>query len=307
MRYPSSPFWRTLLLSLLALTPLLKAEKLVITRSTAAGDYLQKRMVDGKRQRQTYVFMPGRYFAGNTHDNSLDRASFRTIAERLALDLRAQDFYPAESLAKADLVLIVHWGVTAGRNRDSVAMALSMESLASMNLEGAEAQRQLDEANARGDLEGAGRARDNLTALESETRSEIRNIDRNQSAATGEDSATLLGLAAALRKDDGTLFDYERRKTLFGLTQEECYFVIVMACDAPTLFNEKRLKRVWTLRTGISSAGVNFPEALDRMTNMASHYFGTRQEGVTFDYPGERKRKETVTLGELIVIGTANR
>jgi hypothetical protein len=280
----------------------LKAEKLVLAHSTASRDYLQSRMVDGKRQRQTYVFMTGRYFAGNTHDNSLDRTSFQTIAERLALDLRSQDFYPAKSLPKADLLLIVHWGVTAGKNRDAVAMATSMENLANMNLAGEEAQRQLDEASARGDLDAASQARGDLDNLRNETKSEYQDLLRGQSSG-GEDSAALLGLTAALHKDDDNLFEYERRKTLFEMTREECYFVIVMAYDAPALLSTRKLKRVWTLRASVNSAGVNFPEALDRIGNIASRYSGTRQEGVTFDYPGERKRTERVELGELIVLG----
>lgn len=305
MRYPSLPLRLASCLVLLAIVPALRAEKLVIASSTASREYLQKRMVDGKLQRQTYVFMTGRYFAGNTRDKSLDKTSFRTIAERLALDLRQQEFYPAESLPKADLLLVVHWGVTAGRNRDSVAMASSMENLVNLNLEGEETQRQMEEAITKGDFVAAEQARGNLGELERQTRSEHQDILRSQPSG-GEDSAALLGLTSDLRKEDGSLFDYERRKTLFDLTREECYFVIVMAYDAPTLVSTKKLKRVWTVRTSISSAGVNFHQALDRIGNVAGRYFGTRQDAVSFDYIGDRKRQERVELGELIVIGPAN-
>lgn len=304
MRHPSHSLRHILFLLLLVPPPVLRAEKLVLAHSTASRDYLQNRLVDGQRRRQTYVFMTGRFFAGTTHDNSLDRTSFRTIAERLALDLRAQDFYPAESLPKADLLLIVHWGVTAGKNRDAVSMAASMENLANLNVAGEEAQRQLDEASARGDFVAADQARGELGNLQSETRSGYQDILRGQPSG-GEDSAALLGLTSALHKDDDNLFEYERRKTLFEMTREECYFVIVMAYDAPTLLNTRKLKRVWTLRASVNSAGVNFPEALDRIGTIASRYSGTRQDGVTFDYPGERKRTERVELGELVVLGAS--
>lgn len=293
-------------LMLLAATPVLQAEKLVVARSTVSGEYLQKRMVDGKRQPQTYVFMPGRYFAGIVHDNTMDRTSFRTIAERLAPDLRRQDYYPAESLSKADLLLIVHWGVTYGQNRDTVSMALGMENLANLNFETTEARREFDEAFARGDMEAAGRARDNLSSLEGQSRSEIETIASHQDAG-GEDSAALLGFSAELRKEYRSLFEYERQQAIIGMALEERYFVIVTAYDAPTLRNEKKLKRVWTLRTSIRAAGVNFHQALDRIGHVAGHYFGTRQDGVTFDYTGDRKRKEVVKLGELVVIGTVDR
>lgn len=286
--------------------PIVRADKLVVTRSVATKEYLQKRVVDGKRQRQTYVFMPGRYTAGNTFDNSLHKFSFMTLAERLALDLRQQDFYPAESLPKADLLLVVHWGVTAGRNRDSVSLSTSMDNLAGIAREAEETQRELEEARARVDSNEVIRLEGLVANLENETRSENRSLVRNQHPS-GEDSAGILGLTAELLKDDGSLFGSERKQTLYAMTQEERYFVIVMAYDAPTLIKTKRLKRVWTMRASISSAGVNFPQAVDRMANIASRYFGTNQENVGFDYTGDRKREESVKLGELVVLGTAER
>lgn len=299
LRFAPFPF-------LLIVAAALGVEKPVLANSTASYEYLRNRMVDGKRQPQSYVFMAGRYFAGNTHDNSLDKTSFRTIAERLAQDLRQQDFYPAAALAKADLLLVVHWGVTAGRNRDAVAMAQSMENLATMNLDGAEAQRNLEEANARGDIDAARQARGTLSNLENETRSELQNLNRGQLSG-GENSAALLGLASDLVREDETLADYERRKTLFEMTREECYFIIVMAYDVPTLLNTRKLKRVWTQRTSINSAGVNFHQALDRIGNVAGHYFGTRQDRVSFNYPKDRQRSEHVDIRDFIVLGTVDR
>jgi hypothetical protein len=304
MRYPSWLILSALCALGLAVPPVVRAEKLVLANSQASRDYLQKRVVDGKRQPQRYVFMAGRYLAGITHDNSLDKTSFRTIAEQLAVDLRAQDFSPAPSLARADLLLVVHWGVTVGRNRDSAALVTSAENLASINVETEVAQKNLEAAIAAGNLEEAGRARDNLTTLTNEAKSEYQDIANDQNP-TGEDSAALLGLSAALAKDDQTLFDYERRQTLSAMTREECYFVVVMAYDARALVGAKQLKRVWTLRASMSSAGVNFREALDRIRRVGGQYFGTKQESVAFDYPAERKRKERVDIGELTVIGPA--
>ncbi len=303
MHYPTMLLRHSPLLILFALAPVVKAEKPVLARSTVSSDYLKNRRVDGKLQPQTYVFMTGRHFAGNRHDRSLEKTSFRTIAERLAQDLRSQEFYPAASLAKADLLLVVHWGVTAGRNRDSVAMSMSAENIAGMNIDTQEAQRTLDEAIAAGDFAKAGEARDNLASLANQTKSEYETIASSASSSNGEDSASLLGLTAALRGEDKSLFEYERRKTLFEMTQEECYFVIVVAYDAPTLLSTKKLKRVWTMRTSINSAGVNFHQALDRIGNVASLYFGIPQDNVAFEYPKDRKRTENVTLGEFIVLG----
>lgn len=293
------------LLSVLCLAPTLKADRLVVARAVASSDYLQSRMVDGKRQPQSYVFMPGRYFAGNTHDNSLQKTPFRTIAERLALDLKQQDFHPAKSLGEANLLLMVHWGVTVGRNRDSVALSAGSANLVGIALASQDAQRDLDDAVSRMDVSAAAQARGELDNLSNDNRFELRDMVRAQREGS-EDSATLLGFSAALRKESASLFEYERQQTLFGLAVEECYFVIVMAYDVPTLLRDKKLKRVWTLRTSMSSAGVNFHQALDRIGNVASRYFGTRQDTVTFDFTGDRKRTERVEIGDLIVLGPAN-
>lgn len=303
MRRTSLLLHATPFLGLLAIAPDLIAEKLVVVRSVVTSEYLEKRMTDEKRQPQSYVFMTGRYFAGTTHDNSLDKTSFRTIAERLAPDLRQQDFYPAESLAKADLLLIVHWGVTYGNNRDSVTISTSMENLFNLGIESEGAQREWDAAAAAGDFVASALAQGKLAALHDESRSNIQEIALNQSAKT-EDNATLLGLGVELQKPNTNPFGDERMKALYEMTLEERYFVIVMAYDVPALVSSKKLKRVWTLRASISTAGINFHQALDRMGNIASRYFGTRQEGVTFDYTGDRKRNERVELKELKILGT---
>lgn len=280
-------------------------EDLVVARSTANSDYLRTRLADGKRQPQTYVFMPGRYFAGITRDRTLDSTTFRTIAERLVPDLRQQDFFPAPSLPKADLLLVVHWGVTTGNQRDTVAISTSMDGIANIARESEQRQRDLDEAIAAGDLEGAGRARDSLTTLEQETRGELRELRRQQGEGD-EDSATLLGLNAELQKPDTNPFGDSRRQAIVEMTGEERYFVVVMAYDAQVLVKTKQLKRVWTMRTSIGSAGVNFHQALDRMSHVASRYFGTRQDELLFEHTGDRKRQEVIRYGDLIVVGTVD-
>lgn len=303
MRPASLPLRSLLFLLLLAAAPDLKAEKLVVVRSTATSSYLEKRMRDEKRQPQSYVFMAGRYFAGGTHDNSLDKTPFETIAKRLALDLRQQDFHPAESFAKSDLLLVVHWGVTYGHNRDTVAMAMSSENLSGLKIESEIAQREWEEAVAAGDFMGSAAAQGRVDQLQNETRSNIQDIAGNQ-PARDEDNATLLGLRTELEDPNTSPFGDDRLQAISDMTKEERYFVIVMAYDVPTLVRTKKLKRVWILRASIGSAGVNFHQALDRMGNIAGRYFGTRQEGVLFNHTGDRERKGRVDLGELIILGT---
>ncbi|RXK55343.1 hypothetical protein ESB00_05445 [Oleiharenicola lentus] len=292
------------MLILLLLPASLSAEKLVIARSSVFGDYLEKRRVDGKLQPQSYVFMPGRFLSGNTRDRSLERFSFRALAGRLAQDLRRQDFHPAASLAQADLLLVVHWGATAGRNRDLVALSDGFDTLANLGTQAEVFRGELDQAIEAGDFLQADALRGNLDQLANSARQEQQSLLNEERNVGGADTATLLGFTAEMSRDDGTLAEQERRKTLFDLTREECYFVVVMAYDARTLVGTKKLKRVWTLRVSINTAGVNFPEALDRISQVSGQHFGRPQEGLTFAYPPKRLHEGSVRLDDIVVLGT---
>lgn len=304
MRYSPPPPWCRTFLLLLLLAPVLRAEKLVLARSVVAGDYLEKRRVDGKPQPQTYVFMPGRFLSGNTRDRSLERFSFRALAGRLAQDLRRQDFHPAASLANADLLLVVHWGATAGRNRDLVALSQGFDALASLSSQGEEFRTELDQAIEAGDFQRAEALRGNLDQVANAARQEQQSLLSEERNVGGADTATLLGFTEEMSREDGTLAEQERRKTLFEMTRDECYFVIVMAYDARALVETKRLKRVWSLRVSMNTAGVNFAEAVDRICQVAGQRFGLPEKGVAFSYPPKRQHEGSVRLDDIVVLGT---
>ena len=66
----------------------------------------------------------GSFFSGYTHDNTLDRMPFLRIAETLAHDLRRRNYLPTQDPKSADLVIIVHWGVTLPNDNDASLMSL---------------------------------------------------------------------------------------------------------------------------------------------------------------------------------------
>lgn len=289
---------------LLSLAPAVRAEKLVLTRSVVSADYLESRQADGKLQPQTYVFMAGRHLSGNSRDRSLERFSFHALAGRLAQDLRQQDFLPAASLAKADLLLVVHWGATAGRNRDMVALSQGFDTIAGLASQAEEYRAELDQAVAEGDALKASLLRENMKYVATSTRQEQQALLNQEQNLGGADTAELLGFAAEMNRVDGTLADQERRKALFDQTREECYFIVIMAYDARTLVETKRLKRVWSLRVSMNTAGVNFPEAVDRISRVAGRHFGLPAEGIVFDYPPKRLREGSVKFDDIVVLGT---
>lgn len=282
-----------------------------MVRSTADRDYVARRIHDGNRHLQSYVFLPGRRFDGLTYDPILYRTKFEDIARVLAVDLRRQDFVPARTLTDADLVLVVHWGVTEKVANDRDLELTNLDALR-------ESSEQIGESLTRESAAAAGlseNAVDTQMALlgsESGLRSDLEAQAAHQTAALrrvnsgaglGRDNAQLLGFAHTLSAGSNDLFMSEEIRTLDEMTREERYFIVVMALDARELLQRGATKRVWTARASIRAAGVNFPQAVDRISQIAGAYFGTQQVGVKFDRVGDRQGK--VELGEIVVLSTS--
>src|SRR6188768_1774905 len=102
------------LLSLVLCGPLLAA-KPVAAVGKANRTYLERRQVDGKPKRETYVFMEGICLEGACRDRTFETTTFREIAEFLAPELTQQNYWPTPEVKDADLLLMVHWGVTSPR------------------------------------------------------------------------------------------------------------------------------------------------------------------------------------------------
>src|ERR1044071_5089593 len=97
----------------------LNAEKLVTVRSVADSRYAERRSANNPQAVETYVFVKGTFFSGITNDRTLEKMPFMRIAETLAYDLRRQNYYPTRDLRAADLVIVVHWGVTLPNDNDA--------------------------------------------------------------------------------------------------------------------------------------------------------------------------------------------
>jgi hypothetical protein len=94
--------------TLLAGLPSAGADDHVAVISTASPEYTQRKFAGGEPRTETYVFLEGRFFEGATVDRSLEKMTFRRIAEYLAPELAKQNYLPARAIAQADLLLVVH-------------------------------------------------------------------------------------------------------------------------------------------------------------------------------------------------------
>ncbi len=276
----------------------LRAEKLVTVRAVADAAYAARRAKENPPPVETYVLAKGQYSPGITTDSSLWDMPFMTMAKTVAGELRQQHYEPAQSLANADLVIVIHWGVTLGNDRGGALLDLQLAGLTDVAA-------QIDEAK-------AAVAADNTGALgpigliqAAETNFNTEASAANTLAAgsnfTAASNAELLGLTSALREEGEAIFDTDRARTLRAMVNEERYFIILMAYDAKTLLKDRKTKRLWTSRLSIRSAGVSFATAVSRMSSAGGLFFGTRQPAVVMQTTKEKVGE--VKIGELKVLG----
>jgi hypothetical protein len=309
---PGSPLPRHWLVALLALTSLtpLPAERLVVGLGTADPSYAVARQTDGGKRRETYVFMPGSYLAGMTQDSSLEKMPFTKIAQTLAPDLGRQNYFPAASTLKADLLLVVHWGVTARIDTDVDNNLTNLNALNELSEQYTQSMQAEADAIAGGGTSPElmpvylGMTSGERSNLEMQAAHETTTYRGNQAsfASLGRDNAAILGVAQTLAAESNTIMFSERYRALYDMTKEERYFVVVMAYDMPVLLKTGKMRRLWTARASIRSAGVNFRQAVDRISEISGGFFGQKTDGVVLRKSGEREGR--VELGELKIIGT---
>jgi hypothetical protein len=283
----------------------LRADKTVVVLSVVDHAYAQRQLAEPGKV-ETYVFARGQYFNAIGMDRYLARMDFRTIAATLAQDLRKNSYEPAASLLTADLVLVVHWGVTqpAATAAGTLLHDQDLVRVAAGAVEDAREQ----EANA---LAGGLAAISQSQLASAQAQFDYRNEASTAFAMNSRDEGRqqtnmeILGLQNALYEEDKSMFSSALAEALRDMVNEERYFIVVMAYDASAL-REGRKRRVWTTRASIRSPGVNFAIALDRMSGAASSAHGRPQGGLAFEVGRDRGVKEgKVEIGELVVLGEA--
>lgn len=282
----------------------LSADDRVRVNASAHPDYATRKFgAGGKPRPETYVFMEGHYFPGTTVDHSLERMSFRQIAEYLAPHLAKQAYVPATDLKSADLLLVVHWGTT------SPHVSVQEMTGSTRNYEGTRSEIERGAYTVETPLpdtpapaEGA-----DLMPPTDPVREQFffENLERTTERISGDmasaDNAQLLGY-----RDE--LFRLARANPMGGTTEStlradllaERYFIIVSAYDLTAPPKGAQRRPVWKIHLNISSPGNNFATAMERMGLAGADYFGRTSDGIpTVRTKG---RHGSVRLGELIIL-----
>ena len=240
----------------------------------ADKDYVLQKFGDGKAHTrpETYFFAKGRFFDGGKSDPSLANASFMSIVHELTPDLARQKYFPSAQPKNADLLIVIHWGMTNvfdDATNGQADMDQLMGDLQAYN-SGLQKSSIMDPGFVNSDLA-------------------VMGGKSAQALSTMETNAQLTGYLSEFRKAE-----YESLGLPNGMSDEdhqlredlgsERYFVILMAYDYNSLRDEKRLgtkpRLLWSTHISISAIGRNFTEALPAMGRVAAGYFGHQEDGL---------------------------
>jgi hypothetical protein len=282
----------------------------VAIASTAFPDYTRAKYGDKGPRLETYVVMQGSYHPGPVVDRSLERLEFRRLMEMVAPDLASQRFLPAQDVKSADLLLVVHWGVTAPTERLDKLFSRDPPSLA--NVSGKDANtgvdyhpHTVDTANEQSSVSDA-MVEDFFSNIPGEDamavafqESELLTEEMGARYARGN-AATLLGYGRFLRQTENNVHLSVEEAVLRHDLDTPRYFVIIQAFALKEL-KDRKPRLVWTLHLNMASNGNNFREAVVFMGDAAINFFGRTTDRVDTVLP--REREGTVTIGDIKILG----
>jgi hypothetical protein len=259
----------------------------VAVSSTSTEDYARQKFGKGEPRPESYLFFQGKFFGGTVRDANLEHAQFLDIAKILAENLVRQKYYPTKDQKNADLLIVVHWGVTSIYENPN--KQLDTERLYNAQTADAAAQ----EASPSLDH----------SALNLELA--IGDLERGTEENSVAYNARLLGYRQQLANQTQVI-DMNSGMTAEELSlreqlSEERYFVILMAYDYRTMKKDQKPKLLWSTRFSIRSPGRTFTKALPEMSKVASSYFGQALDGLKQEAPGAPTGK--VELGIPRVVG----
>lgn len=258
----------------------------VAVSSIAAAGYQRPADANGNPQPEAYVLAEGHFMQGTTKDVPLEKHKFNDLLQPLARSLAKQKYFPATNPNDADLVLVVHWGVTTIANEP-------LKDLAIDNLNAALSDYSAAASAGGGGIADPGDINAISDQLEGGFEASTNAMARN---------ATLLGYAHTLRRLAGSNLAHltTTERTLYDELREERYFVVLMAYDFKS-YKEKKSALKWVTRLSMRSPGNNFNEAVLMLAETGGNVFGRNLDKLS--HVKGRVRDGEVTLGELRVLG----
>jgi hypothetical protein len=257
----------------------------VVVSAAAAIDYNRELPDRPGLRPETYTFMEGRFFAGGSRSQSLAQTTFHTIARTLAADLAKQNYLPAPDPLQADLLLMVHWGMTQVYE-DPVDPIQATERLNA----------------ALADVRAAGEANELPYLGELNERLNEQALTEGQQLQSMRQNARLLGYNVELDKEGRHPFGSTSELTMRSELSEERYFIIVMAYDYRAIREKRPKEALWIARLSLPARGNNFIDALPALSRVGSDFFGQRRTSLQRVRTVIGSGRAETQIGELQVV-----
>jgi hypothetical protein len=242
---------------LFAVPPLAHAvestDTVAVVSSRTSEDYSRARLSDGSYQSETYAFGEGGYYRAPIRDETIDRESFLEIAQALNGPLTAQKYLPTKDPEKANLLIMVYWGMTSGTiDPESDNFAYNRIGRVLNTRQGAFVR-----PDPYGPVSVQGQFIDAQNAV-------ILGYDSDLSVPGGYE------ITALHVKHDDLVDEIEHNR----------FFVVLMAYDFQMMWKQKKHKLLWETRFSIRQQHNDFSKMLPAIVNYSSQYFGQDTKGL---------------------------
>ncbi len=260
----------------------LNAANQVVINSKADEAFLVAREDVDTGEPITYVFMKGRFHGGNRADPAMDAFPFDEVILDIATHLQKQNFNPVPDPDAAEMVIVVHYGVTT--TQESQEDLLGYTSLEDYEFQDI-------------DTGGSAATGADLEAIQNyqfNVNSSIAIQEGNQGGMFY--NARLLGMEEAF-DDHGSPHEEYLLKSLLS---DRRYFIVLMAYDLP-LMRKGEVHMHWTTRYSIRAIGQTFDQAIKDMNLVAGNYFGENMGELVKKHVTDKSR---VKMGKIEVISS---
>lgn len=250
----------------------------------------------GKPERQFYAIAYGGRVDGTLWNRGQEKEDFPEIAGIIAEELSKQNYHFAPDKGSADLMVVIHWGLTNPYGETNYSDGVNVAGDAFRQLQEAQGM----DAGGPGLVSGQGLALQQAnSALDSALT--MLQMESIQQTRQQEETASVIGYTDELARnnDIARYAGSGRFDTLIDEVQNPRYYVIVTAYDFNEITtNTKKQKPTpqWVTRFSIRARGTNFMEQIDQMALKAGSYFG-RDSGRLI-----RDRRGEVEIGEMQIV-----
>lgn len=254
----------------------------------------------GQPERQFYAIAYGGRVDGTLWNQDQRKEDFPEIAGVIAEELAKQNFHFATDKESANLMVVIHWGLTNPYGETNFSDGINVAGDAFRELQDAQG---MDSSFDGGLVSRQGLALQEANAALDSALSMLQ-MESSMQARLQEETARVIGYTDELaRNNDIARFAGSGRfDTLIDEVQNPRYYVIVTAYDFKEVTeNTKKRKPLpqWVTRFSIRSRGSNFMEQLDQMALKAGSYFG-RDSGRLI-----RDRRGEVEIGDMQIVGAS--